>query len=140
MLRYGYDPQGNLETVINSSGQPLRYTYDGTRITAWTDRNDSTFRYVYDDEGRVVRTVGPDGILSSTFAYTRHPDTGDKITRYTDSTGATSTYYLNSALQVVAKTDPLGHTTSATTTTTGYRPIPIRWVPRRTTSATHAAT
>ncbi|MFH9677387.1 RHS repeat-associated core domain-containing protein [Streptomyces sp. NPDC017405] len=111
VLHYGYDPQGNLETVVNSSGSPLRYTYDDTRMTAWTDRNDSTFRYVYDDEGRVVRTVGPDGILSSTFTYTRHPDTGDRITQYTNSTGATSTYYLNSALQVVAKTDPLGHTT-----------------------------
>jgi hypothetical protein len=34
VLRYGHDPQGNLETVINSSGLPLRYTYDDTRITA----------------------------------------------------------------------------------------------------------
>ncbi|WP_328541835.1 DUF6531 domain-containing protein [Streptomyces sp. NBC_00371] len=115
VLRYGYDPQGRLDAVTNSSGLPLRFTYDDAdRITSWTDRNDSTFRYVYDDEGRIARTVGPGGILSSSFAYTRHPETGDRITRYTDSTGATSAYYLNSALQVVAETDPLGHTSSFT--------------------------
>ncbi|MET9498438.1 RHS repeat-associated core domain-containing protein, partial [Streptomyces sp. NPDC006552] len=115
VLRYGYDAQGRLDAVTNSSGLPLRFTYDDAdRITSWTDRNDSTFRYVYDGEGRIARTVGPDGALSAAFAYTRHPETGDRITRYTDSTGATSVYYLNSALQVVAETDPLGHTHSYT--------------------------
>ncbi|MEU2250788.1 hypothetical protein [Streptomyces sp. NPDC019224] len=51
------------------------------RITSWTDRNDSTFRYVYDDAGWVVSTIGPDGYLSSTFAYDTHPETGDPTPR-----------------------------------------------------------
>ncbi|MFB7405635.1 RHS repeat-associated core domain-containing protein [Streptomyces sp. NPDC056202] len=111
VMRYGYDGQGNLDAVTNSSGLPLRFTYDAdARIIAWTDRNDSTFRYVYDSAGRVVRTVGPDGFLSSTFAYDVHAETGDRITRYTDSFGATKTYHLNDRLQVTAETDPLGRT------------------------------
>ncbi|WP_406303168.1 DUF6531 domain-containing protein [Streptomyces sp. NBC_00885] len=111
VMRYGYDDLGNLTEVINSSDLPQRFTYDtDARITSWTDRNDSTFRYVYDAGGRVVRTVGPDGYLSSTFAYDVHAETGDRITRYTDSTGATKVYHLNAHLQVVAETDPLGNT------------------------------
>ncbi|MGW8948816.1 DUF6531 domain-containing protein [Streptomyces sp. NPDC055709] len=112
VMRYGYDPQGNVDAVTNSSGLPLRFTYDAdARITSWTDRNDSTFRYVYDADGRVVRTIGPDGYLSSTFAYGAHPETGDHITRYTDSVGATKVFHFNDRLQVVAETDPLGSTT-----------------------------
>ncbi|WP_418952958.1 hypothetical protein, partial [Streptomyces mediolani] len=80
-------------------------------ITSWTDRNDSTFRYVYDDAGRVIRTVGPDGYLSSTFAYDVHPETGDRVTRYTDSLGATKVHQFNDQLQAVAEIDALGGVT-----------------------------
>ncbi|MFB7452950.1 DUF6531 domain-containing protein [Streptomyces sp. NPDC056194] len=110
VLSYGYDHEGNLTDVVNSSNRALRFAYDAQgRITSWTDRNGSTFTYVYDTADRVVRTVGPDGYLSSRFAY----DTESRITRYTDSTGATTTFHLNTRLQVVATTDPLGHTTYA---------------------------
>ncbi|WP_032795087.1 RHS repeat domain-containing protein, partial [Streptomyces mediolani] len=35
VMRYGYDPLGNLDAVINSSGLPLRFTYDpDDRITS----------------------------------------------------------------------------------------------------------
>nr|WP_237540513.1 RHS repeat-associated core domain-containing protein [Streptomyces sp. SID4917] len=111
VMTYGYDARGRLSDVVNSSGLPLRFTYDEPgRVTSWTDRNDYTFTYVYDHAGRVVRTVGPDGFLSSSFAY----DTENRITRYTDSTGATTTLHLNELLQVVRETDPLGHSTLRT--------------------------
>ncbi|MFE7106139.1 DUF6531 domain-containing protein [Streptomyces sp. NPDC057575] len=115
VMRYDYDPLGNLAGVVNSSALPLRFTYDAdARITSWTDRNDSTFRYVYDDAGRVVRTIGPDGYLSSTFAYDTHPETGDRVTRYTNSLGATKVHHFNGRLQAVAETDPLGGVTRRT--------------------------
>ncbi|MFG2624962.1 DUF6531 domain-containing protein [Streptomyces sp. NPDC048473] len=115
VMRYDYDPLGNLDGVVNSSGLPLRFTYDAdARVTSWTDRNDSTFRYVYDDAGRVVRTIGPDGYLSSTFAYDVHPETGDRVTRYTNSLGATKVHHFNDRLQAVAETDPLGGVTRRT--------------------------
>jgi YD repeat-containing protein len=108
---FGYDGDGNLNAVTNSSGLPLKFTYDSSgRITSWTDRNNSTYTYVYDDAGRVSRTVGPDGFLSSSFAY----DTAARITRFTDSTGATTVFHLNDLHQVVAETDPLGHTVTKT--------------------------
>ncbi|RNF84678.1 RHS repeat-associated core domain-containing protein [Streptomyces botrytidirepellens] len=107
VMTYGYDEQGNLDAVTNSSGLPLRFTYDPDgRITSWTDRNNSTYRYMYDAVGRVTGTVGPDGYLSSSFTY----DTEARTTRYIDSTGAVTTYQLNERLQIVAESDPLGHT------------------------------
>ncbi|MEO3978101.1 RHS repeat-associated core domain-containing protein [Streptomyces sp. CAU 1734] len=112
VMRYGYDTEGNLETVTNSSGRPLRFTYDPDgRITSWTDRNNSAFHYTYDTAGRVAATAGPNGCLSSTFAYASHPDTGGSITRHTNSQGATTTLHINSRHQTVAETDPAGHTT-----------------------------
>ncbi|MGA5873955.1 RHS repeat-associated core domain-containing protein [Streptomyces cinereoruber] len=111
VMRYGYDDLGDLTDVINSSGLPLRFTYDAEgRVTSWTDRNDSMFQYVYDTVGRVVRTIGPEGFLSSAFAYEELPETGGRITRYTDSTGATTLFELDRCLRLVAETDPLGNT------------------------------
>ncbi|MDC0765485.1 RHS repeat-associated core domain-containing protein [Streptomyces sp. HD] len=108
VVTYGYDAAGNLAEIFNSSEEPMRFGYDSDhRITSWTDRNDSTFRYEYDSLGRVVRTVGPDGCLSSTLVY----DDEGRRTRYTDSTGATRTFFLNHLGQVIAETDPLGNTT-----------------------------
>lgn len=115
VMRYGYDEHGRLTDVVNSSDLPLRFTYDPDgRITSWTDRKNSAFRYVYDADGRVARTIGPDGYLSSTFSYDVHPATGDRMTRFTDSTGASKVYVLNSHLQVLSVTDPLGNTVRQT--------------------------
>ncbi|MDG9704423.1 DUF6531 domain-containing protein [Streptomyces sp. DH37] len=114
VVSYGHDAAGNLDAVVDSSGQALRFAYDdAARITSWTDRNDSAFRYVYDDAGRVVRTIGPDGFLSSTFEYTAD-EAGNRVTRYTDSTGATTVLRTNGLRQVVARTDAHGHTTHQT--------------------------
>ncbi|MGW5679516.1 RHS repeat-associated core domain-containing protein [Streptomyces sp. NPDC003860] len=112
VMTYGYDPDGNLDSVTNSSGQPLRFGYDADgRVISWTDRNDSIYQYHYDSVGRVASTTGPDGYLSSSFAYETVPGSEDTITRYTDSTGATTVYRVNDRRQVVAETDPLGNTT-----------------------------
>ncbi|WP_078587929.1 DUF6531 domain-containing protein [Streptomyces mobaraensis] len=111
---YGYDGAGNLETVINSSQTPLRFTYDvESRITSWTDRNNSTYRYIYDADGRVARTVGPDGFLSATFEYEREGSSNPLVTRYTNSLGATTSFHLNSRHQIVSVIDPLGRSTHA---------------------------
>ncbi|WP_070019727.1 DUF6531 domain-containing protein [Streptomyces nanshensis] len=104
---YAYDEARNLTHIVNSSGLPLVFGYDDQhRITSWTDRNDSTYQFLYDERGRVARTVGPEGYLSSRLEY----DTAQRITRYTDSLGATTAYHLNHLGQVIAETDPLGNT------------------------------
>ncbi|RZU45494.1 RHS repeat-associated protein [Streptomyces sp. BK022] len=104
---FGYDTTHDLDAVSGAAGVPLRFTYDAEhRVTSWTDRNGHAYHYAYDSAGRVVRTVGPDGALSSRFAY----DTAALETRFTDSAGAVTVIRLNSLGQTVAETDPLGHT------------------------------
>ncbi|QZY16540.1 DUF6531 domain-containing protein [Streptomyces decoyicus] len=107
VMSYEHDVDGNLTHVVNSSGRPLVFGYDDeSRIASWTDRNGSTYRYVYDDANRVTETIGPDGYLSSQWSY----DPAESRTHYTDACGATTVYQLNDLHQVVAETDPLGHT------------------------------
>lgn len=104
---FGYDTTGGLVEVSGARGVPLRFTYDdGHRVTSWTDRNGHTYGYVYDPAGRVVETVGPDGALSSRFAY----DTAARETRFTDSTGAVTVTRFNTLGQTVSETDPLDNT------------------------------
>ncbi|MEU2354890.1 DUF6531 domain-containing protein [Streptomyces misionensis] len=108
LARYGYDEAGDLTEVFNSSGLPLRLTYDRRhRVTAWTDRTGTEYRYEYDDADRVVRTSGSDGFLSGTFAY----DDATRTTRFTNSLGHTTTYEHNDAYRTVRTTNPLGHVT-----------------------------
>ncbi|WP_160506791.1 DUF6531 domain-containing protein [Streptomyces sp. BA2] len=110
LRRYGYSAGGNLTEIYNSSGQPLTLTYDSrSRITSWTDRNGSWYRFTYDDQDRCIQGQGIDGYLSCTIAY----DTENRETRYTDALGHTTTYRHNDLYQLVAETDPLGHTTSS---------------------------
>ncbi|AEW96675.1 MULTISPECIES: DUF6531 domain-containing protein [Streptomycetaceae] len=108
LVRYGYDTSGDLTEVFNSSGLPLRLTYDDDhRVTSWTDRNGTTFNYTYDPSGRVIRTTGTDGFLSATFTY----DDTTRTTTFTNSLGHTSTYQHNDAYRLIRETDPLGNVT-----------------------------
>ena len=107
LVSYGYDQAGDLTEVRNSTGLPLRFRYDDEhRMTSWTDRNGTSFGYVYDHRGRVLRTVGPDGIQSGRFHY----DPAARTTVYTDSEGHATTYVHDAAYKVVAETDALGNT------------------------------
>ncbi|MCX4832475.1 HNH/endonuclease VII fold putative polymorphic toxin [Streptomyces sp. NBC_01016] len=110
VMSYEHDADGNLTHVINSSRKPMVFGYDDQhRLTSWTDRNNSTYRYVYDDANRITETVGPEGYLSSSWSY----DLEQRRTHYTDAVGATHIYQLNDHHQVVGETDPLGHTTTS---------------------------
>ncbi|MGP3949596.1 DUF6531 domain-containing protein [Streptomyces sp. 7N604] len=107
LLRYGYNTEGHLTEVYNSSGLPFKLTYDDrARITSWTDRNDSWYRFTYDDQDRCIRGEGAEGFLSCTITY----DTENRETRYTNSLGHTTTCRYNELRQLAAITDPLGNT------------------------------
>ncbi|MGQ4374282.1 DUF6531 domain-containing protein [Streptomyces sp. SAS_267] len=107
LMTYGYDPQGRLTEVRNSSDRPLKLAYDDrNRLTGWEDRNGAWYRYTYDERGRCVAVNGVDGILDYTFAY----DDERHLTRAVNSLGHTTSYQFNDAYQLVAETDPLGHT------------------------------
>ncbi|MEU6768959.1 DUF6531 domain-containing protein [Streptomyces sp. NPDC046853] len=111
LLRYGYDATGNLTEIYNSSGLPLKLSYDDKRrITGWDDRNGTWYRYEYDTADRCVRTTGTDGILDYTYTY----ETEGRRSLATNSLGHTTTYEFNDSFQLIVETDPLGHATTRT--------------------------
>ncbi|MEU9736040.1 DUF6531 domain-containing protein, partial [Streptomyces sp. NPDC048002] len=117
LRRYGY-LDGNLTEVANFAGLPLRLTYDDRlRVTSWTDSNDSSYAYAYDDRDRCVAEAGEAGHIAITLAYDgTAPDwPGCRLTTLTTAEGAVSRFVVNDLSQVVAEIDPLGHTTR-----TGY--------------------
>ncbi|MEU7243779.1 putative T7SS-secreted protein [Streptomyces sparsogenes] len=108
LTSFGYNGAGDLTEVYNSTGEPLRFTYDDHhRITSWTNRNGTRFGYVYDPRGRVLRTIGSDNLMTSRFHY----DETSRTTVYTNSLGNRITYVFNEAYKTVARTDELGRTT-----------------------------
>ncbi|MFG2502559.1 putative T7SS-secreted protein [Streptomyces sp. NPDC048441] len=113
LVRYGYDTEGHLSEVINSSGVPLRFTYDDAgRVTSWTDTNDRAYTYAYDDEDRCIAEGGSEGHMSLRLAYDDvDPTTGLRATTTTTGEGHTRRFLVNEAWQVVADVDPLGAVT-----------------------------
>ncbi|MEJ8669021.1 putative T7SS-secreted protein [Streptomyces sp. MS1.AVA.1] len=116
LVRFGYDEQGHLAAVTNSSGIPTRFTNDELgRITAWTDTNNSSYHYVYDDQGRCTSQSGDAGHLRNTFVHGDiDPRTGHRTITATNSLGHSTRYLVNSDLQVVGETGPDGATTRTT--------------------------
>ncbi|MEU9446385.1 putative T7SS-secreted protein [Streptomyces sp. NPDC048304] len=112
LKRFAYT-DGNLTEVFNSSGLPLRFTYDDRgRVTSWTDTNDRSYSYEYDDQDRCVAEGGSAGHMTLRLTYEGpDPATGLRTTTATTGEGHTRSYLVNDAWQVVAETDALGATT-----------------------------
>ncbi|MEU2338731.1 RHS repeat-associated core domain-containing protein [Streptomyces sp. NPDC013172] len=111
--RYGYT-DGNLTETVNSSGLPLRFTYDDRlRVTSWTDTNNSRYAYSYDDRDRCIAEGGEAGHITITLDYDgtdpAWPDC--RITTLTTAEGAVTRFVVNTNSQVLAEIDPLGNTT-----------------------------
>ncbi|MEU6385698.1 DUF6531 domain-containing protein [Streptomyces bauhiniae] len=114
--RYGYSAGGHLTEVVNSSGLPLRFTYDeAARVTSWTDTNDRSYSYVYDDRDRCVAEGGPHGHMALRLSYDEtDPATGHRVTTTVTGEGHTRRYLINAHGQVVTEIDPLGAATHFT--------------------------
>ncbi|MFD9405705.1 putative T7SS-secreted protein [Streptomyces sp. NPDC059989] len=112
VLAYGYT-DGNLTKITNSSGLPLRLTYDDrARITSWTDTNGSRYDYAYDEQNRCVAEAGEAGHIGLTFRYDEvDPATRHRVTRMTTAAGHTRRYLIDERYRVAAETDPLGAVT-----------------------------
>nr|WP_241266995.1 RHS repeat-associated core domain-containing protein [Streptomyces scabichelini] len=111
--RYGYT-DGNLTEVTNSSGLPIRFTYDERlRVTSWTDTNNSRYVYTYDDQDRCTAQSGDAGHLANTFTYDgAAPEWPNcRITTVTTAEGARSRFVINDNSQVIAEIGPLGAVT-----------------------------
>ncbi|QKW08518.1 RHS domain-containing protein [Streptomyces sp. NA04227] len=125
LMRYGYDGGGqgqggagevsaarNLTEVVNSSGLPLRFTYDeANRVTSWTDTNDRSYFYAYDDRDRCIAEGGEAGHMTLRIEYTDpDPQTGLRETRTVTPEGHTRRFVIDRDDQIVAEIDPLGAT------------------------------
>ncbi|MGC4807021.1 toxin C-terminal domain-containing protein [Micromonospora sp. DT233] len=111
LARFGYDDDGHLAEVTNSSGRPLRFGYDGDgRLTHWRDRNEQEYRYTYDEQGRCVAATGSGGFLAARLQY----DPDARRTTVVDSFGHATAYELNERGQTQRVTDPLGNVTAST--------------------------
>ncbi|GAB3952000.1 putative T7SS-secreted protein [Streptomyces sparsus] len=112
LVRYGYT-DGDLTSVTNSSGLPLRFEYDDEqRVIAWTDTNHRRYDYVYDNNDRCIAEGGTEGHLAVRLAYDERDDrTGHRVTTLTTASGHSTRHLIDEHGNVVAVTDPLGHTT-----------------------------
>ncbi|MEV0218687.1 DUF6531 domain-containing protein [Streptomyces sp. NPDC050704] len=112
LKRYGY-ADGNLTSVVNSSGLPMEFMYDERlRVSSWRDTNGSRYDYTYDDQDRCVAQGSEAGYVTNTFAYDGADPAwpGSCITEITSADGATSRYVVDDNCLVVAEIDPLGGT------------------------------
>ncbi|WP_190084536.1 DUF6531 domain-containing protein [Streptomyces longisporoflavus] len=124
--QYGYT-DGNLTDVTNSSGLPLKFTYDEQlRITSWEDTNQSCYGYVYDEHDRCIAQGGTAGHVANTFTYdVRDPAWPDcLVTEIATSEGATTRVVIDENCLVVAEIDPLGGT--VTTAYDSYQHVAAR--------------
>ncbi|MFJ6940559.1 putative T7SS-secreted protein [Streptomyces sp. NPDC101132] len=112
ILGYGYT-DGNLTDVTNSSGLPLRFTYDErARITSWTDTNGHSYTYEYDEQDRCVAEGGGEGHMVLRLSYDAvDAVTGHRVTETVTGEGHTRRYLVDDTYRIVADYDPLGHVT-----------------------------
>ncbi|MFI1948643.1 putative T7SS-secreted protein [Streptomyces virginiae] len=112
ILAYDYT-DGNLTGVVNSSGLPLRFTYDErARITSWTDTNNRSYTYEYDELNRCIAEGGSEGHMALRLSYDGiDPGSGHRVTEAVTGEGSVRRYLVDDRYRIVADVDPLGHTT-----------------------------
>ncbi|MFD3519440.1 DUF6531 domain-containing protein [Streptomyces sp. NPDC058653] len=116
VMAYEYGPGGELERTYNSSGLPLRFTYDEAgRVTSWTDTNNRSYAYEYGgpDDDRVVAEGGEGGHHSFRFDYGLSDPSfpGLTLTALTAPDGATTRYLIDERHLVVGEIDANGAVT-----------------------------
>ncbi|MGH8578793.1 MAG: DUF6531 domain-containing protein, partial [Gammaproteobacteria bacterium] len=107
-VRYEYDAQSDLVTVIDALGKPYAFAYDAHHMVRHTDRNGLSFYYEYDKpaegEWRVVHAWGDGDLYNYRFEYL------DALNerRITDSLGHVSIVQLDESGLPISEIDPLG--------------------------------
>ncbi|MHB6910699.1 DUF6531 domain-containing protein [Streptomyces sp. DB-54] len=112
LVSYSYT-DGNLTAVTNSSGLPLRFSYDHAgRIESWIDTNNSSYHYVYDEQHRCIAESGEAGHMSLRIDYRGYDEAaGTRVTTTTSGSGHIQRFHINRVNQVVAEVDALGAVT-----------------------------
>ncbi len=128
LVRYEYDPSGNLVYAHDALGQTARYEYRGHLLAREVNRNGLSFYFEYDgsdESARCVHTWGDDGIYDHKIAYqprvtvvenslgqktTYHHHKG-LVWKTVDALGAVTETERNQWNEVVKETDALGQAT-----------------------------
>ncbi|MFI1499832.1 DUF6531 domain-containing protein [Streptomyces platensis] len=112
LTSYSYT-HGNLTAVSNSLGLPLQFSYDHlNRVESWTDTNNRSYHYRYDDQDRCIAESGEAGHMSLRVDYgDRDESTGLRVTTTVSGSGHVRKFHINRANQVVAEIDAAGGVT-----------------------------
>jgi RHS repeat-associated protein len=132
-IRFARDAQGRIAQIIDPSGNALNYRYDtNSNLTGFIDQNTNTTTYaytniyfphylttiidargiqamrtVYDDTGRIIQEIGPNGnVVNFTHDFSNDRE------EVTDGLGYTTVNYYDSDGNVIATVDPLGGVTT----------------------------
>lgn len=91
-VSYGYDSNGNLQTVTDADGNVTTYGYDSNhRVTSVTDPAGAVTSNTYDSNGRVATQINRDGGTTH-FAYTAPDADGVSTTTVTTPNGKVTVY------------------------------------------------
>ena len=107
---YGYDSDGDLETVTNALGHVTRVVSRDARgfTTQIEDPNNIVTKLVFDERGRLQsRTLAYGTTSAATTVYDY--DRASQLTKVTQATGAELNYAYDSAHRLTRVTNKLGH-------------------------------
>ena len=105
-VTYTYDENGDLASVTDVSGEVTRFVYENHYLTEIIDpRGVRVSRNIYDDEGRLIKTIDADG---NEIKYDH--DINGREERVTDRNGNVTRYVYDQNGNILSQTDPNGNT------------------------------
>ncbi len=130
LVRYQYDPRGNLVYAHDALGQTTRYEYRDRLLAREVNRNGLSFYFEYDgsdEKAGCVHTWGDGGIYDHKLAYragvtvvedslghkTTYHHRGGLVWKTVDALGAVTETARNEWNEVVKQTDALGRATES---------------------------
>ena len=103
---YSYDAEGNLHVAVNRSGESVSYTFDDNgHLTEKSYADGSTATFVYDGHGNLISAVDVDSL--TTFEY----DAADRLVKTTDGDGRWLSYAYDDAGHRTEMADLAGNVT-----------------------------
>ncbi len=103
---YSYDSQGYLHVAVNRGGESVTYTFDDHgHLTEKSYADGSTATFAYDGHGNLISAVDADS--STTFEY----DAADRLVKTTDGDGRWLSYQYDAAGHRTEMADQTGHVT-----------------------------
>ena len=112
---YSYDAEGYLHVAVNRSGESVSYTFDVKgHLTEKIYSDGSTATFAYDGHGNLISAVDADS--STTFEY----DAADRLVKTTDGDGRWLSYQYDAAGHRTQMADQTGNVTNYSYNDRGY--------------------